>query len=43
MILFSFSTVTTSVIQLGAHEWLMYLPITHRGGSFTGQQTNQHY
>lgn len=28
MILFSFSTVTTSVMQLGEHEWLMYLSIT---------------
>lgn len=31
MILFSFSTVTTSVMQLGEHEWLMYLSITNGG------------
>lgn len=29
MILFSFSTVTTSVMQFGAQEWLMYLSITN--------------
>lgn len=33
MILFSFSTDTTSVMQLGEHEWLMYLSITHRSDS----------
>lgn len=30
MILFSFSTVTTSVMQFGEHEWLMYLLNIHR-------------
>lgn len=34
MILFSFSTLTTSVMQLGEHEWLMYLSITQMGGGF---------
>lgn len=40
MILFSFSTVTTSVMQLGEHEWLMYLSIKKRRlGALTSTQT----
>lgn len=34
MILFSFSTFTTSVMQLGEHEWLMYLSITDGGRGY---------
>lgn len=34
MILFSFSTDTTSVMQLGEQEWLMYLSITDEAQGF---------
>lgn len=39
MILFSFSTDTTSVMQLGEHEWLMYLSITDAGQGDTHTRT----
>lgn len=39
MILFSFSTFTTSVMQLGEHEWLMYLSIKDGGWSYAKVQT----
>lgn len=41
MILFSFSTFTTSVMQLGAQEWLMYLSITQSPAPCNYKQTNE--
>ena len=41
MILFSFSTVTTSVMQFGEHEWLMYLSITGRGRAQSHDEHNK--
>lgn len=44
MILFSFSTDTTSVMQLGEHEWLMYLSITDaaQGDAHSSAPSNPH-